>query len=318
MKTLYTLFLTMTTAVCLGQVWTTSFEDYNLPVDSFLNGSHASGGFSDQGGLFFPNDYNPMWSSWSGWAISSMTDTATRGFMNEFSCISGSGHDDSRTYATSYAPNPVRLSFSKQRNDATFQGLYINNSTYAYHSMEEGDAFAKRFGGADGTDPDFFKLTVYAYVEDELKEDSVEFFLADYRFDNPEEDYIIKEWTYLDLSSLGAVDSLEFTLSSSDLGSFGMNTPAYFCVDDIAFEFSPLSASNLVPVPFEVFPNPAIEKVIIPESGRLQLITIGGKAILTQDVMAGQAVDISNIPQGTYHLVVNQTWKRYIAQLIKI
>ncbi|MEZ4953573.1 MAG: DUF4465 domain-containing protein [Saprospiraceae bacterium] len=31
---------------------------------------------------------------------------------------------------------------------------------------------------------------------------------------------------------LGHVDSL-FTLSSSDAGVFGMNTPAYFCLDNL-------------------------------------------------------------------------------------
>ena len=277
----------------------------------------VSGGFNDESGVFFPNSFNPMFSSWSGWSISSMTDTVTRGFMNDFSSISGGGNDASRTYATSYAPNPVRLTFWDLRNDADFKGLYINNSTYAYHSMNEGDGFAKKFGGIDGTDPDFFKLTIHAYVNDELKEDSIEFYLADFRSDDSEEDYIISEWTYVDLSPLGAVDSLEFSLSSSDVGNFGMNTPAYFCVDDITFKFNPLSTLNQALAPLEFYPNPTVDHVTLLEGGRLQILTSTGRSVLSQVVRAQEEVDVSFMPDGTYLLMLEQNGLRYTGKLIK-
>ncbi len=63
--------------------------------------------------------------------------------------------------------------------------------------------------------------------------DTIEYYLADYRFDESEKDYIIKTWQWVDLSSLGKVDSLMFGLESSDNGDWGMNTPAYFCMDDL-------------------------------------------------------------------------------------
>jgi hypothetical protein len=48
------------------------------------------------------------------------------------------------------------------------------------------------------------------------------------------EDYIIKDWTLVALSSLGEVKSLEFALTSSDSDPvFGMNTPAYFAIDSV-------------------------------------------------------------------------------------
>ena len=92
--------------------------------------------------------------------------------------------------------------------------------------------FAKAFGGADGSDPDYFKLLVWGMAKGEAT-DSVEFYLADYRFDNAAEDYIIKTWQWVDLGSLGKVDSLMFGLESSDNGDWGMNTPAYFCLDNL-------------------------------------------------------------------------------------
>jgi hypothetical protein len=58
----------------------------------------------------------------------------------------------------------------------------------------------------------------------------VDFYLADYRSD---EDYIINAWTWVDLTGLGAVYGLEFSLSSSDNSDYGMNTPAYFAMDNL-------------------------------------------------------------------------------------
>lgn len=58
----------------------------------------------------------------------------------------------------------------------------------------------------------------------------VEFYLADYRFTD---DYIIDEWTWVDLSGLGDVVGLEFYLSSSDNNAGGMKTPGYFAMDTV-------------------------------------------------------------------------------------
>ncbi|MBN2270361.1 MAG: DUF4465 domain-containing protein, partial [Sedimentisphaerales bacterium] len=64
----------------------------------------------------------------------------------------------------------------------------------------------------------------------------VTFYLADYRYADNSRDYIVDTWRYVDLSSLGPVKSLEFTLSSSDVGAWGMNTPASFVIDSIVPE----------------------------------------------------------------------------------
>jgi hypothetical protein len=111
--------------------------------------------------------------------------------------------------------------------------MYITNTTLAYRSMQNGDAFAKKFGGVSGNDPDFFCLHITAWYQGNPVNDTVHFYLADFRDSNNANDYIIKNWTFVDLSTLGIVDSLTYSLSSSDTNSFGMNTPAYFCVDDI-------------------------------------------------------------------------------------
>jgi len=69
---------------------------------------------------------------------------------------------------------------------------------------------------------------------------SEDFYLADYRVPSSvAQPYVISQWTTVDLTPLGNATSLEFALTSSDVGQFGMNTPAYFAMDNL----------TLVPVP---------------------------------------------------------------------
>ena len=46
------------------------------------------------------------------------------------------------------------------------------------------------------------------------------------------------QWTRVDLSSLVGARKLQFELESSDVGEFGMNTPAYFALDQVALSAS--------------------------------------------------------------------------------
>jgi hypothetical protein len=124
------------------------------------------------------------------------------------------------------------------------KGTYINNSTYAYYSMRDGDQFAKKFGGVSGDDADWFMLTVTGWLNGQAKNDTVNFMLADYTFADNSQDYILNEWAWLDLQVLGNVDSLQFSLSSSDAGQWGMNTPAYFVLDN----FTTADVANVAPI----------------------------------------------------------------------
>ena len=47
----------------------------------------------------------------------------------------------------------------------------------------------------------------------------VEFYLADFRSAEDSLDYIVNDWRWIDLSNLGNVDSLQFTMNSSDVRS---------------------------------------------------------------------------------------------------
>ncbi len=180
-------------------------------------------------------DFSPYFGG--GFTYSNCTDTETPGYMN-MSSYAGSGDGDDTyliAYASSYTPATLA------RSDGSYfapQQASFTNATYAALSILQGDGVGKKFGGDDGIDPDWFRLVVRGYSQGLATGDTVVFYLADYRSDDPGEDYVVDDWTTVDLTPLGRVDSLTFELQSSDVGMWGINTPTYFCMDNFVVESS--------------------------------------------------------------------------------
>jgi len=252
------------------------FEDLSLGDESHWSGTYPYDNGNDtsetvsfeSGDAGFSNTSGYSWGSpfWNGWAYSNRNDIAAPGYGDQFNaCATGSGGNQygicflPLDYAGgTYDPIPQAVGLgSVTGNDysTTISGMWVTNVMASYLSMENGDAFAKKFGGESGDDGDFFTLTIKGVTESGYTANDVEFDLADFRFANNEQDYIVDQWTWVDLSILGDVTGLEFNLSSSDVGSFGMNTPGYFAMDN--FNGSPL----LPPV---------------PEPATLALLALGG------------------------------------------
>ncbi len=321
MKQIFTLFLSLTIFTSFAQT-TADFENFNLQVDTFLNGDDLSGGFSS-GNIFLPNNFNTDWLSWSGWSISSKTDSTTPGFGNQYSAITGGG-ETSGSYATAFVSgeNIINLVGDAAGNHA--DGFYITNATYAYLSMQDGDQFSKKFGGVTGDDPDFFVLTIKGYYNGTLTTDSVDFYLADFRFSDNTQDYIIDDWTFVDLLPLGNVDSLSFTLNSSDVGMFGMNTPAYFCIDKFTTTDGVLSTQNVnAELAFDVYPNPASDFIILKNKDynwdSFSIYNMNGQLIYNNVITNDNSpINIQELPKGNYVIRVKnkdyQSSKLFIKQ----
>ena len=222
---------------------TVSLEDVGRTIadDSFDNGADGAGGFVS-GGLRLNNSFNPQFGSWGGWSVSKTSDATTAGFGNQYSAITGGGAAGSETYAVASAfPGGFvpRLTLDDAITSQSFQSLQITNTTYAALSMRDGDSFAKQFGGESGDDPDFFLLQIEGINDAGESVGVVDFYLADYRFADNSLDYILDSWTTVDVSSLVGASELQFSLSSSDVGDFGMNTPAYFAIDEVVVSDAP-------------------------------------------------------------------------------
>ncbi len=211
-----------------------NLEDLPASLDLYGNGADLSGGFRSQA-VHFQNSYNPDWGSWAGFAWSRVNDPVTPGWGNQYAVISGAGQGGSATYAIGYddpfAPAADQITLPVP---APVRGLYVNNTTYAALDMRDGSAFSKKFGGVSGDDPDWFRLTIHGRDIHGALTGSAEIYLADFRFADNSQDYILDTWTWVALTNLGpAVKTLEFDLDSSDVGMFGMNTPAFFALDGL-------------------------------------------------------------------------------------
>ncbi len=221
-----------------------TFENLGLPPNSYENNAGLSGQFVVDGAQF-NNSYDSTFGSWSGWAMSTTTDTTTPGYTNQYSAITGAGADNSLTYAVAYTSGATANPFNPSGSyinlapGTTPVSVQVTNTTYAYLSMLNGDQFAHKFGPGD-----FFLLDVQGYSGPNgtgVKTGEVDFYLANFLGSNS---YIINTWQTLNLASLANAESLQFGLSSSDNDPiYGMNTPAYFAIDNLVL------GTNAVPEP---------------------------------------------------------------------
>lgn len=290
-----------------AEAQTAGFEEPGIGPAGYYNGSDNTGGFSS-GGLRFRNTYNPQFGSWSGFAVSSLTDSSTAGFANQYSVFAGTAASGQK-FALGYAsPEPARIVNTEPLSPRRLVSLKYTNATYPALSMKNGDAFSKKFGGPSGNDPDFFLLTVRSH-RNGLITDSAALFLADYRFEDNVSDYIRKGWQTASLNFTQAFDSVSFSLTSSDVGVFGMNTPAYFCLDDVVTEaISAAEPFHRIP-DFSIFPNPAGSQTTIAGTGGATSYMIvdsrgrtAGAGKLESRLV--QQLDLSGLSPGCYRLVL--------------
>ncbi len=181
--------------------------------------------FTDSGNFYrFDNYYTPSWGSWGGFMYTNKTDVTTPDYTNN-SAITGKGVNG-KVYLTAFISDfnaPVVTFVDEKAHEV--DGLYITNSTYAYHSIKNGDDFTKKFEADD-----WFKLEIYGKDANGVETSKVEVYLADFRDGKSE---ILNSWKWVSLKELGELKSIHFELSSTDNGDWGMNTPAYICVDGI-------------------------------------------------------------------------------------
>jgi hypothetical protein len=210
------------------------FESLPVPGAGYWNGSDLSGSFT--GGIMeFENNYNPSWQTWAGFSYSQKSDVTTPGYTNEFSVFDPANHNNK--FAVFYPDFGSDLFVSFPGNEEhTIESADLCNNTYAGLSMKNGDSYCKKFGGTTGTDPDWFKVTINGYNSNGTKVSSLDIYLADYRAKDPSKDYIVSKWTTFDFKPLGKVHKITFAFSSTDNGSFGINTPTYVCLDNIKYD----------------------------------------------------------------------------------
>jgi hypothetical protein len=229
-----------------------NFDDLSLAPGGYWNGgpvadSHpfTSGPATFNNSFFYDAVYDMT--SWGGWAYSNKSDITTPDWTNQYSAVTGVGQGGSANYGVGYVDtwddvNPTVM----LATPSVIDFAWFTNTTYAYYAVHDGTPpYGKKFGGNDGTDPDWFLLTITGKNASDGTTGSVDFYLADYRFADGAKDYIVNTWKQVDLTSLGVVKSLEFDLTSSDPGFIGLNNPSYFAMDTLTVSPEPATLGLL-------------------------------------------------------------------------
>ena len=213
-----------------------------------LYSSYGSGqfaGYTDPAtnlSFIIPDDYGMGAEFYNGGtAISQWNDMNTPGYVNQCSAfyadaVTGKGgNNGSATFAVSYVatymgPNATYIRLADDNEAFMIDHLYVTNSTYAALVMRDGDGASEKMTYEN---KGWLKLTFQGLDKaGKAMGGTVDVYLADFRTTGS--GGLLTEWKKIDLSSLGKVHKLGFWMTGSDNGSWGLNTPAYACLDDIA------------------------------------------------------------------------------------
>jgi hypothetical protein len=217
------------------------FEDFNLDEkkDTFWVGAPGTDGFTHKEVLSFENSYQDN-TIWKGFGYSNTYSNSQTEDQIPHYAVYGSSSSDYNIFGLVRQPNEEdQYSPSIHFNDGKnhkLKSIEINNTTLGYYLLKFGSENFGRMGGGSGSGssvPDWCKVTITG-INTGGEVSSIDFYLADYRFENNKRDYIITEWTEIDLADLGAVNQISFTISSSKTDTEGkMITQEEICIDNL-------------------------------------------------------------------------------------
>ncbi|MBK8369647.1 MAG: DUF4465 domain-containing protein [Bacteroidetes bacterium] len=331
-KTFTKLAIALTIATTLNsQAQTTvSFDTFTLSANSYYQDN--SGADFSSGVANFQYDWQGYWAN--GTAYTNVNDTVNGTYTNLYGAITGTSFS-----GTNYATTQSGAVISFSNNTTAVHGFYVTNTTYAWKVIKSGNAFSRAFGDTTGTNsapsipqgtyPDWFKLSVLGYRSGTQLTDTVHFYLADYRAAGTTNDYIVKNWQYVNCISLGQVDSIKFEMTSSDTSGIYLNTPAFFSMDNFVTQSTVgveelSNATNL-----SLFPNPANQYAILNYESNLvtelnvTISDITGKEIQHQSTQTSVGnntlnLNIEALESGVYFVSIRDGKNSKNIKLIKL
>ena len=229
MRKIFSLFLALFMATLAFAQEPATFEDVPLGSGGIWQPPIGENEMPSGGWLFTNNTQNGYW---GGFTASNRTDLNQTGLNAQYTAAPGCGYDGSSQYAVAYTMGVQTDVYATDGQLHTVTGCYVTNNLWTYEDMVQGGYGEPPYGGTTGNDPDWFKVTATGKNANGQTVGTLDFYLADLRFANNEEDYILNTWEWFDLSPLGNVASISFSLSSSRGSGYNMITPAYFCMDN--------------------------------------------------------------------------------------
>lgn len=269
-----------------SDVWDKTLND-SVEYQSFGNGtfsfSHLRSGNSWEG------------TSWEGFTISRSTDTllSHEAFYpdHQWGVMAGGGVAGKGTpyilgYFLEYTENSLdshicEIEFT-HADEIEAIGCYVCNSPYTTKCIVDGFMYARKF-----TKGDYCTLTAHGVNAEGEDCGTVVYYMADYRDEDSTKWILNSNWDWMDLSELGAVKSIYFTMETTDVGDFGANTTFYFGLDQITIR----------PIKEET----GIESLLTPNSSLLTYPNPCRNILYIEGIENGETINIYNI-QGQLQL----------------
>ena len=181
------------------------------------------------GGVAFPNTYDNYYGSWSGWAYSNVNDTTTDGWNNQYAAAgrrnpwrlrqSAAVRLRARRHLCRRLARPARTASADDHFARAHRGTQRRHHQYdlrlSFHAQWE-----RLLRQSSSASSDWFTLTISGFDANGNLTGTPSISIWPRR-------RIVNNWTNVNLTSLGNdVKTLQFDLTSSDNGEYGMNTPA--------------------------------------------------------------------------------------------
>ena len=227
-----------------GKPAAATFDDLYLAPESHWWGSKQSMSSTFLSGSYnFTNTLVELLGSWGGFGYSNRTSTNFNNFIiDQFNSTVGQGVNNSKNYAVVYTKgDQTKVTVTSNPDGTTISGFFITNSAWVKSVAESGTGIETQedpTGRAPFKKGDWYKITATAD-----NGSSLDFYLADYRAENPTDHYFINTWQWVDLRDLGKVKWVKFSADGSRKNEYGSTIPFYFCMDN----FGGKRAERLVP-----------------------------------------------------------------------
>ncbi len=176
------------------------------------------------GSFHFTNSYMPEYNYWCGYSFANEKATTFDGLQHQHRNVVGGGAEETANYGVTFMDYAdTRIYVTHAEEGLVVPGMYVTNSAYLVNSALNGDGFCPKF---THDDKDYYKLVIQGLNEENEVIGKVEVMLIDF---SEEEPYILSEWKYVDLTSLGKVHRLRLDRESTKQAY----APAYACIDQV-------------------------------------------------------------------------------------
>lgn len=176
-------------------------------------------------------------------------------------------------------------------------GFYVCNNPFTYYTIQKGNRLVEKFETGD-----WFKMIVHGVDAQGSEVGKVEYYLADYRGKDSNTWTLNKSWEWVDLSPLGRVASIYFTMESSRPGERGPRTPTFFCLDRLTVLTTPSSVEEVAAPAVKAYYNRAADVVHVDsaEPTDVALYHVSGALVKRQSVHGSADLDMTSCPSGIY------------------